>query len=122
MDFLDNAIDVAKETFQIVSQKTSEVITAQKQKYNIASLTNKRSKDFQKLGQIYYNLIKNTDIQDETTKSIVEEIVIKDNEINRLKDELNAALNQKVCPYCNVNIDKAAVFCSSCGTKVDNEE
>ena len=122
MDFLDNAIDVAKETFQIVSQKTSEVITAQKQKYNIASLTNKRSKDFQKLGQIYYNLIKNTDIQDETTKSIVEEIVVKDNEINRLKDELNAALNQKVCPYCNANIDKASVFCSSCGTKVDNEE
>ena len=32
MNFLDNALDVAKETFEIVSKKTSDIVTTQKQK------------------------------------------------------------------------------------------
>ena len=119
MDFLDNAIDVAKETFQVVSKKTGEIVTTQKQKFSIASLENKRSKDFEKLGEIYYNLIKNSEIADDKTKKLVDAIIRKDDEINRLKDELNTAVSQKTCPNCKTNISKTAVYCSSCGAKVE---
>ena len=120
MDFLDNAIEVAKETFQVVSKKTGEIVNTQKQKFDIASLENKRSKDFQKLGEIYYNLIKNSEIEDPKTKALVDAITNKNNEISRINDELTAAANQKVCPACKAKISKNATFCSSCGAKVED--
>jgi hypothetical protein len=46
----------------------------------------------------------------------------KDNEIFKLKDELNTAKYQKVCPMCNATISKTAVYCSSCGAKLEFEE
>ena len=57
MDFLDSAIDKAKEAIDIVSKKTEEVVTIQKQRYNLAALKNKRSKALQALGKIYFDLI-----------------------------------------------------------------
>lgn len=122
MNFFDNAIDVAKEAFEVVSKKTNDVVTTQKQKFDIASLESKRAKDFEKLGEIYYNLIKNSEIEEETTKKLVESIIRKDNEIFRLKNEINTAVYQKTCPNCNSNISKTAVYCSSCGAKMDVEE
>ena len=67
MDFFDNALDKARETIDIVSKKTGEVVMAQKQKFDIATLQNKRAKDFEKLGEIYYNLIK--DVLEEIWKN-----------------------------------------------------
>ena len=66
--------------------------------------------------------LENAEISDEKTQAIVESIIRKDNEIFRLKDELNAAVYKKVCPNCNSNISKTAVYCSSCGAKMDVEE
>ena len=63
MDFFDNALDKAKEAIDIVSKKTGEVVTAQKQKFDIASLENKKAKDFEKLGEIYFSLIKDAEIE-----------------------------------------------------------
>jgi len=122
MDFFDNALEKAKEAFDIVSKKTGEVVTTQKQKFDIATLENKRAKDFEKLGEIYFSLIKNQEIEDSATKEIVESIIKKENEIYQLKDELNAARFQRICPACNANISKTAVYCSACGAKLEIED
>lgn len=122
MDFFDNALDKAKEAIDIVSKKTGEVVNAQKQKFDIASLENKRSKDFEKLGEIYFSLIKNSDIEDAQTKELVEAIIEKENEIAQLNDELNAVKNKRICPNCQANISKNSVYCSACGTKLEIEE
>ncbi len=122
MDFFDNALDKAKEAFDIVSKKTGEVVTAQKQKFDVASLESKRAKDFEKLGEIYFGLIKDAEIEDQETKALVEAIIKKENEIFQLKDELNAAKYQRICPNCQANISKTAVYCSACGMKLEIEE
>ncbi len=122
MDFFDSALEKAKEAFEIVSKKTGEVVTTQKQKFDIASLESKRAKDFEKLGEIYFSLIKNSEIEDVETKNLVEAIVKKENEIFQLKDELNAARYQRICPVCKANISKTAVYCSVCGAKLEIED
>ncbi len=122
MDFFDNALDKAKEAIDIVSKKTGEVVTAQKQKFDIASLENKKAKDFEKLGEIYFALIKDAEIEDAETKKLVEAIIDKENQIFQLKDELNAVRYQRICPNCQANISKTAVYCSSCGAKLEIEE
>lgn len=118
MDFLDNAIDKARELFDVASKKTNEVVTTQKQKFDVSSIENKRSKDFQKLGEIYFDMIKDTEIENEEIKSIVEEITLKNQKINELNEEINNAKNKKICPTCSAAIDKNSVFCSFCGAKL----
>jgi predicted amidophosphoribosyltransferase len=51
---------------------------------------------------------------------LVDAIIKKDNEICRLKKELNDAVSKKTCPNCKTNISKTAVYCSSCGAKVED--
>lgn len=119
MDFFDTALGKAKDAFDIVSKKTSEVVATGKQKFDIASLENKRSKDFAALGEIYYNLIKDSEIQDIATKELVEEIKDKSEKIAIAKQEISNAKNKRYCPKCSAEIEEGGVFCSVCGAKID---
>lgn len=89
MDFLDNALDKAKEAFEIVSKKTEEVVSAQKQKYNIISLENKCSKHYEKLGRIFYDNLIDAEIEDPEIKELAKLITQNEEEIALLKEELN---------------------------------
>lgn len=122
MDFLDNAIDKAKEAFDIAYKKTNQVVNTGKQKFDIASLQNRCSKDFEALGKIYYNLIKNTEIEDQDTKFLVEAINDKNAKIAELKEEINAAKCKRTCPVCAAAISENSVYCSACGAKLEFEE
>lgn len=121
MDFFDNAIDKAKEAIDIVSKKTNEVVNVGKQKFDIASLESKRSKDFEVLGEIYYNLIKDTEIEDVDTKNLVDAITDKNLKIAKAKQDINNTKNKRVCPECSAIIDDTAVYCPVCGVKLDVE-
>ncbi len=89
MDFLENALNTAKETLEIVSQKTEEVITTGKQKYAIASLKNKNSKCYESLGRIYFEQLSDCEIDDEKTKNLVQIITENEERIAELSEELN---------------------------------
>ena len=119
MDFFDNAINKAKEAIEIVSQKTEEVVSNQKNKFDIASIKNKRSKDFEKLGELYFDLVKDTEIENEEIKNLVENIIDKNNKIEEAQKEINSTLNKKVCSNCNELAGKNALFCSKCGNKFE---
>ncbi len=119
MDFLDNAISKAKEAMDIAYKKTNEVVNTQKQRFDAASIESKRAKDFEKLGKLYFEMIKNTEIEDEAIKKLVDDISYKNGKIDELKKEINNAKNKKICPACSSSIDKASVFCSNCGAKLE---
>ncbi len=119
MDFLDNAISKAKEAMDIAYKKTNEVVNTQKQKFDVASIESKRSKDFEKLGKLYFEMIKDTEIEDERIKKLVDDISYKNEKIDELKKEINNVKNKKICPSCSASIDKASVFCSNCGAKLE---
>ncbi len=119
MDFFDNAIDKAKEAIDILSKKTGEVVNTGKNKFDIASLENKRAKDFEVLGEIYYNLIKDTEIEDFQIKNLVESIDEKNSKITELKENINNTKNKRVCSACGACNSDTAVYCSACGTKFE---
>ena len=58
MEFLDSALVKAKEVFDVACKKTNEVVSSGKQKFDVASIESKRSKDFEKLGKLYFNMIR----------------------------------------------------------------
>ena len=119
MGFLDDAINKTKEVLDVACQKTGEVVTTEKQKFNIATLKSKREKDFADLGRIYYELIKESEDLDDNTRNIVDAISEKNEEIVRLREDIQNIKNKRICPYCNSNIDVKSVFCNNCGIKLN---
>lgn len=119
MGFLDNAISKTKEVFDVACKKTDEVVTIEKQKFNIASLKSKREKDYADLGKIYYELVKDsTDLSDDA-RNLVDAISEKNEEIARLNEDIQSIKNKRVCPKCNANIDMNSTYCNNCGEKLD---
>ena len=94
MGFLDDAIIKTKEVLDVACKKTDEIVTVEKQKFNIASLKSKREKDFAKLGKMYFEMIKeNPKDQSEEVCSLVDDICNKNDEIARLNDEIEKIKN-----------------------------
>ena len=118
MDFIDDAVTKAKEAFDVAYKKTNEVVTTQKQKFDIASLEAKRTKDFEALGRFYYSELKDTEIENEEAARLVAAIDEKNAKIDELHKEINNIKNKRVCPKCGASIDKCSVYCNFCGEKL----
>ena len=124
MDFLDNAIVKAKEAFGVVSKKTEEIVTTEKQKFDVNSLKAKLQKDYAKLGKYYFETVLANGEADENVKDTVEAIKEKLNEIEKLNAEILAAKAKRLCPACSAAVPENAKFCNNCGEKliIDSEE
>lgn len=124
MEFLDNALSKAKEAFDVARQKTGEVVNTEKQRLDISTLKSKRSKSFKRLGELYFEKIKNDEDLSGEVKELVEDIKEKNEKINSLNEAILSAKNKRVCPVCGAGIDVNAVFCSNCGEKlvIESEE
>ena len=124
MDFFDDMVNKAKEAIDVASKKTSEVVNTQKQKFDIASLESKRAKDYEVLGEIYYNKIKDGTVEDENVSELVLAIKEKSEKIEKLKAEVNSAKNKRICPKCGAAIEQTSNYCNACGAKLffDSEE
>lgn len=121
MDFFDNAVNKAKEALDIACKKTGEVVTTSKQKFDVATIESKRSKDFEALGKIYFDMIKDEEIENFEIKNLVLEIKYKTEKIDELKEEINNAKNKRTCPVCKATIDKFSIYCNVCGAKLEYE-
>ncbi len=119
MGFLDDAINKTKEVFDVAYKKTDEVVTTEKQKFNIASLKSKREKDYADLGRIYYDLIKDSENLDDEIRKIVDAISEKNDEIARLNEYVQTVKNKRICPNCDAIIDIKSSYCNNCGVKLD---
>ena len=118
MEIFDDAVSKAKEVFDVARQKTGEVVTAQKQKFDIAALESKRKKDFEQLGMLYFNQVKDQENLDSAMTDLIVAIKSKDQKIALLQAELNAAKNKSVCPKCGALIDANSLYCNICGEKL----
>ncbi len=121
MDFFDNAIEKTKEAFDIAKKKTGEVVSNEKQRFDIASLKTKLEKDYARLGLLCYETLKDDASASAPIKEAIVEITLKKEKIEQLTEELAAAKAKRVCPNCSAIIDKNAVYCSICGTKLSFE-
>ncbi len=88
MEFFENAVNKAKDVFDVVVTKTGEAVTTGKQKLDIATLENKLAKDFERLGRAYYEIIKDNDDIDVKFANIKASIVEKQTEISKIKEEM----------------------------------
>ena len=74
----------------------------------------------QELGERYYTLYKDTPAEE--FKQYCEELDRMNADLEAKKKELEELAGKKNCPNCGAPLDKGAMFCSSCGTKITVEE
>ena len=91
MDFFDNALNKAKDAFDIAVRKSDEVVTVQKLKFEVASIKKKRSDDLEKLGIIYFKMLSNSEIEDDETRALVESVKEKNLKIKELRADIEEA-------------------------------
>ena len=118
MDFLDNAINKAKEVVDIAYKKTEEVVLTEKQRFDIASLNSKIDKDYKALVEIFYKNYKDNEDIPEDAKVGIRAINEKILKIKELKEEIGETKNKMVCPHCQNYIPKGSAFCSVCGERL----
>ena len=88
MEFFENAVNRAKDVFEVVVSKTGEAVTTGRQKLDIATLENRLSKDFERLGRAYYETIKDSEDVAVEFANIKTSIVEKQTEIAKIKEEM----------------------------------
>ncbi len=88
MDFFENAVSKAKDVFDVACKKTGEAVNLGKQKLDIAALENKIAKDYERLGRIYFEQIKETDDLNEAVAKIKNAILEKQANIEKIKEEM----------------------------------
>lgn len=121
MGFFDDALNKTKEVLDAAYKKTEEVVTTEKQRFDVTSLKSKRDKDYVALGKIYFDAIKDNEELSDEVKTLVDAITQKTAEIDRLNAEIQSAKSRRICPNCGVAIAENSTFCSACGIKLTIE-
>jgi len=118
MDFFDNVLNKAKEAIDVVSKKTGEIVTVEKQKFDVSALKSKLEKHYAELGMLYFKSIDNAEELSDKEKAVVEAINKKLAAINELNIEIANAKAKRFCPSCKAAIADTCVYCSNCGEKL----
>lgn len=88
-DFLDSAVDKAKNLFSAACQKTDELIAIEKLKITQASLKNKISKDYKAIGKLYFDNYKDSAEIPESFKNIIKDIELNLKLIEKAQQDID---------------------------------
>lgn len=122
-NIFDNEIfDKAKEVFDVACKKTGEVVSASKQRLDIATMEMRLEKAYTAFGKACFKTICENGTDNEALKASVEEIKEKISAIEAAKKELAELKNKRICPKCAASIEKTSIFCNFCGEKLIFEE
>ena len=117
---LDNIFEKARDIFEAAYRKTENVVTNQKQKFDIHSLELKLNKNYEVLGKAYFGLLKKgEEVNPDSLKPIIDEITQLTYAIDLAKEELMKNQNKSRCKKCGQFIDDNATYCNKCGEKVE---
>ena len=119
-EFIDTAIDKAKEVFDVACKKTEKAVTISKQRFDIASMESKREKTYAKLGKVCFKEMKDTDNGE--MEQLIGEINKLNSDIDTARTKLAEIKNKRICPNCGQAIENISVFCNFCGEKLIIEE
>lgn len=120
MAFLEALGKKISETSQEVVQKTKDTAEVLKLNSMIADEENQLKELYIELGKSYYEA-NYSSIPEEYT-SLFANIKEKHTNIANLNDQVNKVKGLFPCPNCGASLPSDALFCSSCGTKIEKTE
>lgn len=113
MAFFDNIQSKSKE----VAQKAKDMAEQTKLKSAIANENNKIKQLYETLGKLYYD--RNKDMVSEPYIEVTKSIDQAFAQIAQYEQSILALKEKHNCPNCGHSISSGAIFCNSCGTKLN---
>lgn len=117
-DFLDEL----SKTAQSLTEKVSSVYESTKLRSKIAAEENEAEKLMAEIGKIIYARFAEGQETDSEFQELCEGILGHKKAVDELKAAAAGKKGLKICPACEKEIDKEAMFCPYCGTPVPNPE
>ena len=110
-----------------ISETSQEVVQKTKETAEIIKLNSMISNEESQLKEYYIELAKayfeaNKDSIPEEYSSHFANITEKRANIANLTDQINKVKGMFPCPNCGASLQSEALFCSSCGTKIEKPE
>lgn len=115
MAFFDNVKETLTTVGKDVGKKAKELSGVAKLKMEIRSKEAALDKEYIALGKRYYEMNKEGEVADAEMANISTLL----NEIAELKDEVIKVQGACVCPNCKASMPEGTVYCSKCGTKLE---
>ena len=115
MEFFDDVINKTRDAIDVAYKKTNEVVSIQRQKFDIAAMESKLANDYQNLGRVCFDIINDEKEITAEAKMLVKEIAKKQAEIEDARAKVSRAQGKKFCPKCGIANVSEAHFCFACG-------
>lgn len=116
MALFNNLRDVISNTSKDVSVKAKDVATTAKLKTQITVEEGKLRGLYADLGKAYYE-----NPEDENIEAYKDSISAVKEVIESYEKQLAEQKGLRTCPCCGASLAKDVLFCSKCGTKVEEE-
>lgn len=118
MEFFDKLGETIVTAGKDVGQKAKDVSEIAKLKLDIKNKEDYVQKQYAALGAEYYEKHKDEeDCEDKEQFFLISEAL---EEIERMRAEVLKIRGAEECPKCGAKMPEGAVFCSSCGEKLNN--
>lgn len=113
-DFGEKVEDIAKS----VADKTGEVVEVQKLKSKIRSCKRKADNEYMHIGHIIHDKHMSGYAVENDCSDICETIDELNEEIVKLKRQVNEIKGYATCRNCGEAVDTEAMYCSKCGAQM----
>ena len=116
----EGVVKKAGEVFDVVSQKTGEIVEEQKLKSQIRTLKKGNKRDYGDIGKMIYEQFKSGESVNEAFVELCETIKQREESIEECKKQIAKLKGFDVCENCQTGLEPGTVFCPKCGTKVED--
>lgn len=113
MSFFDDMSNAFDSAVKFTGDKVSE----QKLRFRISSLKSDISKDYETLGRMYHDNLKNGTENGEEINNLIGSIEEKKRNIVELLEKIDASKNTLTCVKCGAKNPDNSIFCCKCGEK-----
>lgn len=120
MAFFENLGKKISDASQGAAQQAKNFSEVTKLNGSISEKEKKISQLYRAIGEAYYAQHKDDPAAEESEK--IEEITTLTAEIEKCRNEINKIKGIVKCPNCGAEVSVGAVFCSTCGSKMPQEQ
>ncbi len=119
MDFFETVKEKINQTTRVVAKKSNDLVELTKLKSAVADAEDTVDKILRQMGEALYEAYKTGADSYTSLEENCEEIDAAYARIEELQSRISELKNAKVCPNCKKEMERDAVFCSSCGEKFE---